>query len=63
MQPERKAGISIVFGIPAIIGAGLVWQVAGTWQAVFGYLGLLGFILGALLANPEQMISLDNHAE
>ena len=63
MQPERKAGISIVFGIPAIIGAGLVWQIAGTWQAVFGYLGLLGFIVGALLANPEQMISSDNHAE
>ena len=63
MQPERKAGISIVFGIPAIIGAGLVWQIAGTWQAVFGYLGLLGFVLGALLANPEQMISSDNHAE
>jgi hypothetical protein len=63
MEPERKAGISIVFGIPAIIGAGLVWHIAGTWQAVFGYLGLLGFVLGALLANPEQMISSDNHAE
>ena len=57
MQPERKAGISIVFGVPAIIGAGLVWHIAGNWQAVFAYLGLLGFVLGAFLANPEQMIS------
>jgi hypothetical protein len=56
MEPERKAGISIVFGIPAIVGAGLVWQLSGNWQVVFGYLGLLGFIVGALLVNPEQII-------
>jgi hypothetical protein len=63
MQPERKAGISIVFGIPAIVGAGLVWQLSANWQVVFGYLGLLGFILAALLANPEQMISSENKTE
>ena len=63
MQPERKAGITIVFGVPAIVGAGLVWQMAGSWQAVFGYLGLLAFVLGGLLANPEQMISRENQAE
>ncbi|UCG20441.1 MAG: hypothetical protein JSU80_12030 [Deltaproteobacteria bacterium] len=63
MQPERKAGITIVFGIPAIVGAGLVWQLSGNWQVVFGYLGLLGFILGAFLANPEQMISSGKKSE
>ena len=63
MEPERKAGISIVFGIPAIVGSGLVWQISGNWQAVFGYLGLLGFIVGALLANPEQIIFSENHPE
>ena len=63
MQPERKAGITIVFGIPAIVGAGLIWQLSGNWQAVFGYLGLLGFILGAFLANPEQMISSENNSD
>ena len=63
MQHERKAGIAIVFGVPAIVGAGLVWQIAGSWQAVFGYLGLLAFVLGGLLANPEQIISSDNEAE
>ena len=63
MEPERKAGITIVFGIPAIVGAGLVWQLSGSWQVVFAYLGLLGFILGAFLANPEQMISRENKAE
>lgn len=63
MEPERKAGISIVFGIPAIVGAGLVWQLSGNWQVVFGYLGLLGFIVGAFLANPEQMISPKNESK
>lgn len=63
MQPERKVGITIVFGIPAIVGAGLIWHLSGTWQAVFCYLGLLAFILGAFLANPEQVISSENQAE
>ena len=63
MEPERKAGISIVFGIPAIVGAGLVWQFSTNWQVVFAYLGLLGFIAGAFLANPEQMISSKNETE
>ena len=63
MEPERKAGISIVCGIPAIVGAGLVWQLSGNWQVVFAYLGLLGFIVGAFLANPEQMISSENESE
>jgi hypothetical protein len=63
MQPERKAGVTIVFGIPAIVGAGLVWQLSGSWQVVFGYLGLLAFILGGFLANPEKIVSYDNRAE
>ena len=63
MEPERKVGISIVFGIPAIVGAGLVWQLSENWQVVFGYLGLLGFIAGAFLANPEQMISPKNESK
>ena len=64
MELERKAGISIVFGIAAIVGSELTWELAGNWQAVFGYLGLLGFIVGGLLANPEQMASpSDNHSE
>ena len=63
MRPERKAGISIVFGVPAIVGAGLVWHIAGSWQAVFAYLGLLGFVLGAFLANPERTISSASQAD
>jgi hypothetical protein len=62
MELERKAGITVVFGIPAIVGAGLLWQLAGSWQVVFGYLGLLGFILLAFLANPEKIVSSRKHS-
>ena len=41
MEIARKAGIGIVFGIPAIVSSGLVWQIAENWYVVFGYLGLL----------------------
>ena len=57
MNLARKAGITVVFGVPAIVGSGLVWQLAENWQAVFVYLGLLGFVLAAFLANPELVIS------
>ncbi|UCG11310.1 MAG: hypothetical protein JSU72_12235 [Deltaproteobacteria bacterium] len=57
MDLERKAGIAVVFGIPAIVGAGLAWQLAGSWQVVFGFLGLLGFVVVGILANPEQIVS------
>jgi hypothetical protein len=63
MEPERKAGISIIFGVPAIVGAGLVWQLAGNWQVVFAYLGLLGFIVASILANPEQIIASSDSTE
>jgi hypothetical protein len=31
----------------------LTWQLAHSWQGVFTYLGILGFIALAFLANPE----------
>lgn len=56
MHIWRRIGIAIVLGVPAIIGAGLVWELAANWQVVFGYLGLLGFIALAFLLNPEQIV-------
>jgi hypothetical protein len=53
MDLARRAGIVVVFGIPAIVGSGLTWQLAETWQTVFVYLGILGFVALAFLANPE----------
>jgi hypothetical protein len=63
MDPARRAGIAVVFGIPAIVGSGVTWQLAGTWQAVFVYLGLLGFVLLAFLANPEGVFWKKKHSE
>jgi hypothetical protein len=63
MDPARRAGIVVVFGIPAIVGSGLIWQLAGTWQAVVVYLGLLGFVLLAFLANPEGVFWKKKHSE
>lgn len=67
MELKRKLGIVVVFGIPAIIGAGAVWELAANWQMVFAYLGLLGFMLLAYLANPEGVVNRiprgDRHTE
>jgi len=49
--------LTVVFGIPAIIGGGLVWKLAGNWQMVFVYLCFLGFVLLALLLNPEKVVN------
>jgi len=57
MDLWRKLGISIVFGVAAIIGSGFIWQLAGTWQAVFGYLALLGFALLVFVLNPERIVN------
>jgi hypothetical protein len=63
MELERKAGIAIVFGIAAIVGGGLTWQLSGSWQVVGGYLAILGFVVGGLIANPEQILSIKNKSE
>jgi hypothetical protein len=63
MDSARRAGVVVVFGIPAIVGSGLTWQLAGTWQAVVVYLGLLGFVLLAFLANPEGVFWKKKHSE
>jgi hypothetical protein len=63
MDSARRAGVVVVFGIPAIVGSGLTWQLAGTWQAVFVYLGILGFVALAFLANPEGIFWNKKHSE
>jgi len=63
MDPARKAGIAVVFGVPAIVGSGLTWELAKTWQSVFVYLGILGFVVLAFLANPEGVFWKKKHSE
>jgi|GEM_PF-844748 len=63
MDPARKAGIAVVFGIPAIVGSGLTWRLAESWQAVFVYLGILGFVALAFLVNPEGVFGKKKNSE
>ena len=49
MDVARKAGFGSVFGVPAIVGSGLVWEITENWYAVFGYLALLVVCLGGFL--------------
>ena len=57
MDMARKLGIAIIFGIVAIIGGGLAWALSEEWGVVFTFLGITGFILLALLFNPEEMVN------
>lgn len=63
MELARKAGIAIVLGVPAIVGAGLAWHLMGNWEAVFIYLALLPFILLPFVLYPQSSNSADKHSE
>jgi ABC-type Mn2+/Zn2+ transport system permease subunit len=57
MDLWRKIGVSIIFGIAAIIGGGLFWILSDDWAVVFTYLAIVGFFLLAFLFNPEQIVN------
>jgi hypothetical protein len=57
MEFWRKISIVIIFGIFAIIGGGLAWDLSEDWGVVFTFLGILGFFLLAFLVNPEQIVN------
>ncbi len=51
MINSRKIGILIFFGVPAIIGGGIVYSVLGhSYTPVFVYEMLLLFLAGAFLS-------------
>jgi hypothetical protein len=57
MDLWRKIGVTIIFGIAAIVGGGLFWVLSEDWAVVFTYLCLVGFFLLAFLFNPEQIVN------
>jgi Na+/melibiose symporter-like transporter len=57
MDLWRKIGVTIIFGIVAIIGGGLFWVLSEDWAVVFTFLSIVGFFLLAFLFNPEQMVN------
>ncbi|MCG6944611.1 MAG: hypothetical protein LJE87_04615 [Deltaproteobacteria bacterium] len=57
MDVWRKIGVTIIFGIAAIVGGGLFWVLSEDWAVVFTYLCIVGFFLLAFLCNPEQVVN------
>ncbi len=50
MEISRKLGILVFFGVPAIVGGGIVYALLGGYTAVFVYELLLLFTAGVFIA-------------
>ena len=58
MELQRRFGVIIVCGIPAIVGSGRVWALSEKWALVFAYLFLLVLSLLLFLVAPQRITSL-----
>ena len=58
MELQRRFGVIIVCGIPAIVGSGLLWALSEKWALVFAYLFLLVFSLLLFLVAPQRITSI-----
>ena len=50
MDISRKLGILVFFGVPAIIGGGIIYGVAGSYMPVVIYEILLYLFAGAIIS-------------
>jgi zinc transporter ZupT len=50
MDVSRKLGILVLFGLPAIIGGGIVYAIFHSYIPVFVYEILLIFVAGAFVS-------------
>ncbi len=50
MTISRKLGILVFFGVPAIIGGGIIYGVAGSYTPVVIYEILLYLLAGAIIS-------------
>ena len=58
MDLWRKIGVTIIFGIVAIIGGGLFWVLIRRLGRGVPFLSVVGFfLLDFPLINPEQMVN------
>ncbi len=51
MDISRKLGILVFCAVPAIIGGGIVYGIAGSYVPVAVYVTLLYLAVGALVSN------------
>ena len=50
MNISRKLGILVFFGVPAIIGGGIIYTIFNSYVPVFIYETLLLFIVGGFFS-------------
>ena len=50
MDISRKLGILVFFAVPAIIGGGIIYGMAGSYLPVAIYEGVLYLIAGAVIS-------------
>ncbi|SFM92821.1 hypothetical protein [Thermodesulforhabdus norvegica] len=50
-----RFGMIILFGVPAIIGGGLVWHFVENWVGVIVYEVFLLFVLSWVLARGDKL--------
>ena len=50
MDISRKLGILVVFGVPAIVGGGIVYGIFGSYVPVFIYETLLVVVAGGFIS-------------
>ncbi len=50
MDIPRKLGVLVVFGVPAIIGGGIVYALFGTYTPVVAYEAMLLVAAGGLVS-------------
>jgi hypothetical protein len=48
MNISRRLGTLVVFGVPAVIGGGIVYALFGSYVSVFAYEIILLFVAGGL---------------
>ena len=50
MDVSRKLGILVFFGVPAIIGGGIVYAIFGSYTPMWIYEVILLFLAGAFIS-------------
>ena len=55
MDIGRRLGILVVFGVPAIVGGGIIYSIFGRFAPVFIYEILLLFIAGIVATKRRKI--------
>ena len=60
MEISRDIGIGVVMIIPAFVGCGALWEIFGSWIAVFIWIIIVAGVYGGILFAKYVLQSLQN---